>query len=359
MADGLCEVLMPGVATHRAGPARPARATPRSGYRRAAPGTTSRCPWPTSRSATRAARPGWRRCCAGRCSGFAGRPPSAWPARPANRCSTGCRTYRWAAGAKSSPARPSISARYAAPDCGSTWPYAAVSRCRRRWAAGRRSRRGGFGGFRGRPVRVGDVLGAGDRPEAEPVDVGAALPVLTDSWTLRVIPGPHEYLADLLFETQWRLDQGSGRAGIRLAGPESAWWSTVARTEPDDAPCPVGGVVISGGVPVIAGPDGPVHRRFGAARRGHPGRPVAAGPVPARRPGTPAAGHARAGTRRHAGPRGAARRAQRNRPGRRRTGGHATAARLLRAGARSRRPRRCARQPPPTGPPRPGHPPRR
>jgi urea carboxylase len=116
---------------------------------------------------------------------------------------------------------------------------------------------GRFGGFRGRPVRVGDVLAVGDAPPASPVDVGSALPVLTDSWTLRVIPGPHEYLADLLFETQWRLDQSSGRTGIRLAGPESAWWSTVARNEPDDGPCPIGGVVITGGVPVIAGPDGP------------------------------------------------------------------------------------------------------
>ncbi|HWB37687.1 MAG TPA: carboxyltransferase domain-containing protein, partial [Rugosimonospora sp.] len=42
-----------------------------------------------------------------------------------------------------------------------------------------------------------------------------------------------------------------------LTGPETAWWTSVARAEPDDAPCPVGGVVISGGVPVIAGPDGP------------------------------------------------------------------------------------------------------
>jgi urea carboxylase len=116
---------------------------------------------------------------------------------------------------------------------------------------------GGMGGYRGRALRVGDVLSAGEVAVAEPLAVDGAVPVLTDSWTLRVIPGPHTFLADLIFETRWRVDDGSGRAGIRLTGPDGDWWSTAGRGDPDDVPCPAGGVVVAGGTPVIAGPDGP------------------------------------------------------------------------------------------------------
>jgi len=55
---------------------------------------------------------------------------------------------------------------------------------------------GGFGGLHGRPLRVGDTLDCDDLL-GEPVDVGSALPVLSDSWTIRVVVGPHgapEYL---------------------------------------------------------------------------------------------------------------------------------------------------------------------
>jgi urea carboxylase len=116
---------------------------------------------------------------------------------------------------------------------------------------------GRLGGYQGRALRAGDVLSAGEVAVAGPVAVSEAMPVLTDSWTLRVIPGPHTFLADLVFETRWRIDEGSGRSGIRLAGPDGDWWSTAGRYEPEETPCPAGGVLVEGGTPVIAGPDGP------------------------------------------------------------------------------------------------------
>jgi urea carboxylase len=129
---------------------------------------------------------------------------------------------------------------------------------------------GGFGGLRGRPLRTGDTLECDD-PVGDPVDVGAALPVLSDSWTIRVVTGPHgapEYLtedgAEALFETQWRLDHRSDRTGVRLIGAPAPLWSREdggeAGLHPSnihDSPYPVGGVMISGGTPVIVGPDGP------------------------------------------------------------------------------------------------------
>jgi urea carboxylase len=131
---------------------------------------------------------------------------------------------------------------------------------------------GGFGGYHGRPLRTGDLLDCGE-PTGDPVDVRGALPVLTDSWTVRVVPGPHgapEYFTEegveALFDTQWRLDHRSDRTGVRLVGPPGGLdlWSRAdggeAGLHPSnihDSAYPVGGVMISGGTPVIVGPDGP------------------------------------------------------------------------------------------------------
>jgi urea carboxylase len=129
---------------------------------------------------------------------------------------------------------------------------------------------GGFGGLEGRALRAGDVLTVGDAGPRPPVEVSAALPTLTDEWTIRVIPGPHgapEYLteagAQALFTTEWRLDHRSDRTGVRLVGPAPEF----ARPDGGDAGLhpsnihdsayPVGGIMISGGTPVIVGPDGP------------------------------------------------------------------------------------------------------
>jgi urea carboxylase len=129
---------------------------------------------------------------------------------------------------------------------------------------------GGFGGLHGRTLRTGDTIDC-EETVGDPVDVGVALPVLSDSWTIRVVPGPHgapEYLtaggAEALFETQWRLDHRSDRTGVRLVGATGPLWSREdggeAGLHPSnihDSGYPVGGVMISGGTPVIVGPDGP------------------------------------------------------------------------------------------------------
>jgi urea carboxylase len=130
---------------------------------------------------------------------------------------------------------------------------------------------GGFGGLCGRALRAGDALPAGNALRVgEPVDVHELLPELTGDWTVRVIAGPHgapEYLTAAgvaaLFDAEWRLDHRSDRTGLRLVGPAPQWSRTdggEAGLHPSnihDSAYPVGGVMISGGTPVIVGPDGP------------------------------------------------------------------------------------------------------
>ncbi len=128
---------------------------------------------------------------------------------------------------------------------------------------------GGFGGHRGRPLQKGDTLSYGPRG-GTPSRVDGDLPVFTDSWTIRVIPGPHgapDYLSldgiQELFDAQWRLDHRSDRTGVRLLGPAPRWARPdggEAGLHPSnihDSAYPVGGVMLSGGTPVVVGPDGP------------------------------------------------------------------------------------------------------
>lgn len=129
---------------------------------------------------------------------------------------------------------------------------------------------GGFGGLEGRALRAGDVLTVVPRPDGGGVAVSDALPALTDSWDVHVVPGPHgapEHLTEAgvaaLFATEWRLDHRSDRTGVRLVGPAPAW----ARRDGGDAGMhpsnihdsayPVGGIMLSGNTPVVVGPDGP------------------------------------------------------------------------------------------------------
>jgi urea carboxylase len=130
---------------------------------------------------------------------------------------------------------------------------------------------GGFGGGIGRALEAGDELALGrDENCGAPAELGPILPELVDSWSLRVIPGPHgapDYfdgsaLSDL-FAAEWEVDHRSDRTGIRLAGPAVEF----ARADGGEAglhPCnihdsayPVGGIMVSGDTPVIVGPDGP------------------------------------------------------------------------------------------------------
>ncbi|HEX4360679.1 MAG TPA: 5-oxoprolinase/urea amidolyase family protein [Pseudonocardia sp.] len=130
---------------------------------------------------------------------------------------------------------------------------------------------GGFGGLDGRALRDGDLLGVGRTENlAGPLDVAPLLPTLAESWTLRVLPGPHgapDYLSAAgvaaFFGTAWRVDHRADRTGVRLLGPTPGWARTdggEAGLHPSnlhDSAYPVGGIMLSGDTPVIVGPDGP------------------------------------------------------------------------------------------------------
>jgi urea carboxylase len=128
---------------------------------------------------------------------------------------------------------------------------------------------GGFGGVDGRALQSGDAIGLGRR-ENLLAPVPPDLPALNDTWTLRVVPGPHgapEHLSDegaaALFEVSWEVDHRADRTGIRLVGPTPGWARTdggEAGLHPSnvhDSAYPVGGVMLSGDTPVIVGKDGP------------------------------------------------------------------------------------------------------
>ena len=130
---------------------------------------------------------------------------------------------------------------------------------------------GGFGGLDGRALHDGDLLGVGRAENlAGPLDVAPLLPTLSESWTLRVLPGPHgapDYLSaagvDAFFGADWRVDHRADRTGVRLVGPTPGWARTdggEAGLHPSnlhDSAYPVGGIMLSGDTPVVVGPDGP------------------------------------------------------------------------------------------------------
>jgi len=130
---------------------------------------------------------------------------------------------------------------------------------------------GGFGGLGGRALRDGDLLAVGRAENlAGPLDVAPLLPTLSESWTLRVLPGPHgapDYLSAAgvaaFFGAAWRVDHRADRTGVRLVGPTPSWARTdggEAGLHPSnlhDSAYPVGGIMLSGDTPVIVGPDGP------------------------------------------------------------------------------------------------------
>jgi urea carboxylase len=130
---------------------------------------------------------------------------------------------------------------------------------------------GGFGGRDGRALRDGDTLQIGRTENLTmPLDVATLLPVLTDSATLRVIPGPHgapDYLTEAgvaeFFAAEWRVDHRADRTGIRLVGPKPGWARAdggkagIHPSNLHDSAYPVGGIMLAGDTPVIVGPDGP------------------------------------------------------------------------------------------------------
>jgi urea carboxylase len=143
---------------------------------------------------------------------------------------------------------------------------------------------GRFGGHGGRPLQVGDVLhlandpdplaeklanGSDGRPSASGLPE-ALIPRYGDTWTLRVIYGPHgapEFFTDndiaTLFATDWEVHYNSSRTGVRLIGPRPTW----ARPDGGEAGLhpsnihdnayALGTLDFTGDMPVILGPDGP------------------------------------------------------------------------------------------------------
>ncbi len=132
---------------------------------------------------------------------------------------------------------------------------------------------GGFGGAAGRALRAGDVLHFGQKnlpledPAALPV---AFVPVLTHTWTVGVLVGPHtapDFFTDedieMLFATQWKVHYQSDRTGVRLIGPKPKW----ARPDGGEAGLhpsnihdnayAVGTIDFTGDMPILLGPDGP------------------------------------------------------------------------------------------------------
>lgn len=140
---------------------------------------------------------------------------------------------------------------------------------------------GAFGGLSGRPLRAGDVLGAGPSIVG-PIHGGRswtvdARPRYGASPTLRVLPGPHVHLfapgaLDLLQATTWTIGASSNRTGYRLGGvqlqahgadlPSLPVFAGVVQVPPDGAPIvlmadaqPTGGYPI---IAVIIAPDLPL-----------------------------------------------------------------------------------------------------
>jgi urea carboxylase len=130
---------------------------------------------------------------------------------------------------------------------------------------------GGFGGHAAGVLRVGDVLHIGsefgDAPDPPDPD---ERPVLTRSWELGVLYGPHgapdfftDHDIETLFTAEYEVHFNSARTGVRLIGPRPEW----ARRDGGEAGLhpsnihdnayAVGAVDFTGDMPIILGPDGP------------------------------------------------------------------------------------------------------
>lgn len=131
---------------------------------------------------------------------------------------------------------------------------------------------GKFGGHGGRILRSGDVLKVNkncliDSIESMP---DKYRPVITNQWTIGVIPGPQptdEYLKpeylDTLTSSEYEVNFNSARTGIRLNGPIPQWVREdggEAGLHPSnihDNAYAVGAIDLTGDQSILLGPDGP------------------------------------------------------------------------------------------------------
>ncbi|NUU18931.1 urea carboxylase [Cellulomonas humilata] len=130
---------------------------------------------------------------------------------------------------------------------------------------------GGFGGYTGRALVVGDTLVPGVPDGPDPVAVPEDLrPQLVHEWEVAVQEGPQpapSYFTpadmDMFYEATWQVQTHANRTGIRLTGPKPQW----ARPDGGEAglhpsnlhdnPYSVGALNVSGDTPILLGPDGP------------------------------------------------------------------------------------------------------
>jgi urea carboxylase len=130
---------------------------------------------------------------------------------------------------------------------------------------------GGLGAGGGRALGAGAVLclAAVNRVH-HPVGPAVRAPSFANTWTLRVVPGPHgapDFFTpaglERLLSTQWRVHHQSDRTGVRLAGPVPEFARTdggEAGLHPSnilDSAYGVGTIMLAGDMAVVVGPDGP------------------------------------------------------------------------------------------------------
>jgi urea carboxylase len=123
----------------------------------------------------------------------------------------------------------------------------------------------------GGPLRKGDVLPVGP-PPTRPVPMPAAIapPAFGNTWTLRVIGGPHgapDLLTpaglDELLAATWSVHHHSDRTGVRLVGPvpefarEDGGEAGLHASNILDSAYGVGTLMLAGDMAVAVGPDGP------------------------------------------------------------------------------------------------------
>jgi urea carboxylase len=132
-------------------------------------------------------------------------------------------------------------------------------------------------GLGGRALRKGDRLDVGDAAVAAAIETEIAAPPMENTWTLRVVPGPHgapDFLTadglDELWRASWAVHLHSDRTGVRLTGPVPDWARAdggEAGLHPSnilDSAYGVGTVMLAGDMAIVVGPDGPSLGGFAA-----------------------------------------------------------------------------------------------
>ena len=128
---------------------------------------------------------------------------------------------------------------------------------------------GQFGGHGGRCLVAGDTLHLA-RGEVGEGEAPGAPQAFEDTWTIRVMVGPHgapDFFTDAdvesVLKASWKVHYNSNRTGERLVGPKPQW----ARKDGGEAGLhpsnihdnayAIGAVDFTGDMPIILGPDGP------------------------------------------------------------------------------------------------------